>query len=111
MDARIGELNGGKFYAYVNGYGADPVTGTLEQVEVALGLRFAKVARPEVKRTVYNVTMTFEHPSWSTVDGIRYSGIEATTKAAAVKAARKMAEADGHAVGGVGRYWFKAEAA
>lgn len=112
MDARIGELNGGKFYAYVNGYNAAPVTGSLEQVEIALGLRAASApfaVTPAVK--VFNVTMIFEYPSWSTVNGIQYAGIEAATKAAAIRTARRMAENDGHAVGGIGRYWFKAEAA
>lgn len=110
MDSRIGELNGGKFYAYVNGYSAAPVVGTLEQVEVALGLREVSVSVKAAKESViWNVTMTFECPSWSTVNGIQYK-VAAVTKSAAIRSARIMAQNDGHAVGGVGRYWFKADA-
>lgn len=43
LDPRIGYLNSGKFYAYVNGhgYGKEPTFGTLEEIEIALGLRVA----------------------------------------------------------------------
>ena len=111
MDARIGQLNGGKFYVYINGYGAEPLTGTLEQVEIALGLRPIKVIRNIAKTFVFNVTMIFQYPAWNEVEGIPYPGIEASCKSDAIKQVRKMAESDGHAIGGCGRYWFKAELA
>lgn len=44
MDTRIGQLTrDGRpvFYAYVNGYNQEPFEGTLEQVEIELGLRLA----------------------------------------------------------------------
>lgn len=44
MDARIGQLmRDGRpvFYAYVNGYNHEPFEGSLEQVEIELGLRLA----------------------------------------------------------------------
>lgn len=113
MDARIGKLNNGTFYAYVNGYAAEPVMGTLEQVEAALGLRPAtlpvQAVKPSKEPKTFSVRMTFEYPSWSTVDGILYTGIIASSKQEACKRARKMAEDAGHAVGGIGKYWFKAE--
>lgn len=37
-DPRIGMLNGGRFYAYVNGYSSEPVIGSLADVEKALGI-------------------------------------------------------------------------
>lgn len=60
MDPRIGVLNSGVHYAFVNGYDQPEVRGTREQVEVALGLRTAPAARarrlPSLKR--YEVTVT-----------------------------------------------------
>lgn len=109
MDPRIGVLNSGKCYAYVNGYHAEPVMGTLAEVEIALGIRQpepAKAARAEPK--TYNVLMTFECPAWDEVDGIRYDGIIASSKAEANQRARRQAMDDGHAVGNRGRYWFTA---
>jgi hypothetical protein len=60
LDPRIGALNNGKFYAYVNGYQAEPVTGTLPEVEVALGLR---KAAPKV--CTFLVTVTPGVTSWN----------------------------------------------
>ena len=45
LDARIGMLNGGRFYCFPNGYGAPEFVGTLEEVEASLGLR-APPSRP-----------------------------------------------------------------
>lgn len=53
LDARIGTLNSGKFYAYVNGYSAEPVVGSLAQVEAALGLR---KAAPKIRTFIVTVT-------------------------------------------------------
>lgn len=39
LDPRIGVLNSGVYYAFVNGYHAPEVRGTREEVEIALGLR------------------------------------------------------------------------
>ena len=60
LDPRIGTLNSGKFYAYVNGHSAEPVTGSLVEVEVALGLR---KAAPKVR--TFLVTVTPGVVSWN----------------------------------------------
>lgn len=39
MHPSIGQLSNGRFYSYVNSYAKEPFEGTLEEVEVALGLR------------------------------------------------------------------------
>lgn len=109
MDARIGKLiREGKevFYAFVNG---NYTEGALENVEVALGLRAALVARTKAAMMKWNVTMVFQFPAWDEVNGIPYKDIEARSKSEAIKEARRQAEYDGHAIGGRGRYWFKAE--
>lgn len=59
LDSRIGMLqtaNGIVFYAYVNGYDKPETRGTLEQVEVALGLR--KAPKKARKLRSYTVTVT-----------------------------------------------------
>lgn len=110
MDPRIGKLNSGKYYAYVNGYNQEPVEGTLEQVEVALGIRevvsVAKAKKPAMK--VYNVLLTFEYPAWDEKEGILYRDICGSSKKDAIAQVRRMASDDGHAVGGRGKYWLKA---
>ncbi|MBN3744724.1 hypothetical protein G3N96_04650 [Burkholderia sp. Se-20373] len=112
LDPRIGMLNSGKFYAFVNGYDRPETIGTLEEVETALGLRKVtnvrrarKSLRGQAFKT-YNVHMTFEFPAWDEVDGYWYDGIAARNKSEANKKARGKAEADGHTVGK--RVWFKA---
>lgn len=116
MDARIGQLNSGKFYTFANGYDQEPVTGTLEEVEVALGLREiapVEIAAPvaaKIKRATYAVTMTFEFPAWDETKGVFFS-VEANSKKEAIKEARRQAYADGYATTGKGKYWFKAEEA
>jgi hypothetical protein len=66
LDPRIGTLNSGKCYAYVNGYAAEPVVGSLEEVELALGLR-KPVAAAKPARTVrtFVVTVTPGVTSWN----------------------------------------------
>ncbi|KVT01113.1 hypothetical protein [Burkholderia ubonensis] len=112
LDSRIGMLNSGKFYAFVNGYDKPETIGTLEEVETALGLRRATNVR-RARRSprgqpfkTYNVHMTFEFPAWDEVDGYWYDGIAARSKSEANKKARDRADADGHTVGK--RVWFKA---
>lgn len=58
-------------------------------------------------RKNFKVTMTFQFPAWDEVNGIEYL-MTGNTKADAVKSARRQAENDGHAVGGRGKYWFRA---
>ncbi len=77
MDSRIGQLmRGGEIvhYAFVNGYDADPVEGTLEQVEIALGLRRPpKRVRKAVRRVAelkpYQVHIEKKYPAWDEVGG------------------------------------------
>jgi hypothetical protein len=63
MDARIGTIirNGQKrFYAFVNGYDAPETVGSLEEVEVALGLRVvqAKPTAATASRLARSYTVT-----------------------------------------------------
>lgn len=53
MDPRIGVLNSGVHYAFVDGYDKPEFRGTREEVEVRLGLRPAPVAKPKRPRSVY----------------------------------------------------------
>lgn len=91
MNAQIGQLNGGKFYAYIDGYNAEPFIGTLEEVEAALGLH-----KTPIIRKTYIVTIRFQYPAWDEVDGIEYAGILAASKSEAIAKVRKMARHDGH---------------
>lgn len=111
MDARIGELSSGKFYAYLNGYNAEPFVGSLVEVEVAMDLRAEEelaqvVAAAPVK--TYTVRLSFQYPAWDEVDGIEYRDIQADSKSEANAWARRMAEQDGHLCGGKGRATFTA---
>lgn len=109
LDPRIGVLNSGRYYAYVNGHQNEPVMGTLAEVSQALGLILAPAAarRGKGELLTYNVKMTFQHPAWDEVAGIDYEGIVASSKSEANKKARRLAERDGH-VYGRGRIFFKA---
>lgn len=117
MDSRIGILNSGKFYAFANGYDQPEIRGTLEEVEIALGLRDpASVIKAPATATVnhddrYTVTLRFQHPAWDEVNGIVYDDISARTKAEAINIVRTKAFSDGHTGRGKGRYWFTAEIA
>src|SRR5690554_7886824 len=98
MDGRIGQLNNGKFYAYPEGYNAEPFIGTLEEVEVALGLREKQEAPATKPRPVktYTVKVRFQFPAWDETDGLEYPGIVARSKSEANSKARRMAADDGH---------------
>ncbi len=112
MHPSIGQLNGGKFYSYLNGYSDEPFFGTLEEVEVAMGIRPQPTpCSPETavaKRKCFDVTMRFQYPAWDEVDGIMYRLIEADCKSEANAMARRLADQDGHLVGGKGRVTFSA---
>ncbi|WP_153785274.1 hypothetical protein [Pseudomonas sp. EMN2] len=114
MDPRIGMLNNGSFYAFVAGYAAEPVVGSLHLVEDALGLPRspeAQVAMPEAagaEKQLFNVVLRFEYPAWDEVEGIRYPDILADSKAQANAWARALADRDGHLCGGKGRVTFTA---
>lgn len=106
MDPRIGKLirEGVEvFYAHIDGR---YVEGSLNSVEARLGLSRAIPAWAQPK--TFSVHMTFEYPAWDERQGYYYRGIIASTKRDAIKQARRMAEKEGHAVGGRGKYWFKA---
>lgn len=121
MHPSIGELSTGKFYSHIYGYGVEPYIGTLEEVEIAMGLREAAPApaanlsdrdfetlevAPAGK--TYNVTLTFQYPAWDEVQGIEYQDIGASSKSEANAIARKMADRDGHLGSGKGRATFVA---
>lgn len=113
LDPRIGKLNSGKYYAFVDGYDRPEFIGTLEEVEIALGLRQKPVRAKRVRKSLkglpfkkYNVHMTFEFPAWDEKQGYWYDGIAARSKSEANKIARGKAEGDGHTT--MKRVWFKA---
>lgn len=114
MDPRIGTLNNGTFYAYVAGYSAGPVVGSLREVEDALGLprspesKIAPFNPAGLEKKVFDVVLRFEHPAWDEVDGIKYPDIEADTKSQANAWARSLAEQGGHLCRGKGRVTFTA---
>ena len=109
MDARIGQLNSGKCYAYINGYDSEPLFGSQHEVEIALGIRKAELpAYVPTNLNVFTVVLTFEYPARDEVEGIHYCGIEAASKSEAIKIVRKIAEYEGHCQTGKGRYWFGA---
>lgn len=56
----------------------------------------------------YTVLLKFQYPAHDEVGGIPYDDIEATSKSDAIRQARRLADRDGHTVGGRGRYSFKA---
>lgn len=110
IDPRIGKLNSGQFYAFVNGYDNPEFRGTLEEVEAALGLRAHPVKVDRVDAGgFYMVTLRFQFPAWDEVDGIVYTDISARSKSDAIRIARESVRNDGHTGGGKGRYWFIAE--
>lgn len=108
LDPRIGMLNSGKFYAFVNGYDKPETVGSLEQVEAALGLRATPTPKPTEKTLVWDVKLTFQYPAWDETDGIDYSNIVAKNKSDANAIARRKASRDGHLHGGKGRVVFTA---
>ena len=77
----------------------------------------APVAAPKPVKSVkpltyktYTVTIRFQSPAWDEVNGIPYTGIEATSKSAAIKQVRRLAWDDGHTAlaTGKGRITFTA---
>jgi hypothetical protein len=103
LDQRIGKLNNGKFYAFTKGYKAKEVIGSLEEVEIALGLR-AK----QKPLKYWDVTAREQFPSYGD-DGQVYRGIEARSKKEACERARDLWRFDGNSGIGCGLVWFKAE--
>lgn len=113
LDPRIGMLNSGKFYCFPNGNGKPELMGTLEEVEVALGIRSAitvpaVLAHPAKNERLWTVMLTFQYPAWDETEGIQYQDIRATGKAEANAIARRRASNDGHLCGGKGRATFTA---
>ncbi|GEM_PF-4107510 len=84
LDPRIGTLNSGKFYAFAHGYDKPETIGSLEEVEIALGLRTApaKPAKMVAKREYrdYVVTMTQGGEDTETVEFAK-SAAQAISKA------------------------------
>jgi len=120
MHPAIGQLSNGMYYSFIHGHDAEPFTGSLEQVEVAMGLRPASPNRAVAELNAvphaeaapagrtYTVTLTFQYPAWDEVDGISYHEIQADSKSEANSIVRKMAEGDGHLGRGKGRASFEA---
>jgi hypothetical protein len=108
LDPRIGVFNSGLFYAFADGYDKPETVGTLEAVEKALGLRTVTATKATRPVKEWTVVMRFEHPAWDELDGIAYQDIIAVSKADANRKARILAERDGHAIGGRGRFTFTA---
>lgn len=107
LDQRIGQLNNGRYYAFVNGYDKPEFVGALDEVQCALGLRQQQpVAARAHNMTLWDVRLRFQYPAWDEVDGILYTGIEAPNKSAANRIARLNAHKDGHLCGGQGRVTF-----
>ena len=99
MDARIGMLNSGKFYAFVNGYDAPEFVGTLAEVETALGIREAAPARkplaaPAKKIKRYHVAARLVNPSCFNA-GYDFT-IYSASKSEAISRARNEARNSGH---------------
>lgn len=110
LDARIGMLNGGRFYAYVHGYNSEPVVGALAEVENALGLKLAVKRNIRASRDAvvqYDVLMRFQYPAWDEQDGVLFDGIVASSRSEANRIARRRAMEDGHSLGR-GRVYFTA---
>lgn len=113
LDPRIGMLNSGKFYCFPNGNGQPEFMGSLEEVEVALGLcpelpAHVGLAKAASGHRLWSVRLTFQYPAWDEVSGIEYPDIPAGGKAEANAIARRRASDDGHLGGGKGRAMFTA---
>lgn len=115
LDPRIGMLNSGRFYAFADGLDKPETIGTLAEVQGALGLKPSASQAPATapkeaagQPQSWQVTMRFAYPAWDEVDGILLGPFAAKGKADAIRQARRVAERDGHACTGKGRYWFTA---
>jgi len=103
MHPAIGQLINGRYYAFIEGHEQQPFEGTLEEVEVAMGLRAPPEPAPaseEVmpakvipQKKTFNVTMRFQPPAWNEKDGVPFNGIEANSKREANEEARRLASA------------------
>lgn len=105
------------YYAFVNGYGAPAVEGTLEAVEVALGLRQPPAApapvapskaAPELRKYIVHVRK--KYPAWDEKDGFDHE-VSATGKADAIKQARRDMDRDCMFTSSEGPVYFKARLA
>lgn len=99
IDPRIGTLANGQFYAFANGYDQAETRGTLEQVEIALGLRAAavvvKAAAKKVRRYIVKMTHAAYYAGGARMDGAEVE-IDAATSAQAIsEARRRYREAEG----------------
>lgn len=111
LDPRIGQLNNGRFYAYVDGYEKEPFIGTLEDVKEALGILGQYPPAGQSQKGAgkrYTVVVRFQRPAWFEIHGVEIRDIEAPSKSAAIAIARTRARHDGHTGPQKGRYWFTA---
>lgn len=119
MHPSIGQLSNGRFYAYVDGHDNEPYEGTLEEVEVALGLRAPPEpapageeetpVEPTPERKTFNVTMRFQYPALGEEDGVSFNDIEADSKREANEEARRQANSNDLLGWGKGRVTFTAK--
>lgn len=118
MHPAIGQLITGRFYAYINDNDNEPFEGTLEEVEVALGLRAPPEpapadeeitpVEPTPQSKTFNVTMRFQYPAWDETDGVPFPDIEANSKQEANDEARRRATSNDLLGWGKGRVTFTA---
>lgn len=123
MDPRIGILireGTNVYYAFVNGYDAEPVEGTRAEVEVALGIREASEASDSEPAVApedalppgsdeYIVTMRSKYPAWDETPGLLR--VVAHSKSHANSVARAWAHREGLLSPAEGPVYFKAELA
>lgn len=97
-------MDSGRYCAYSQGYDKDPVMGSLQDVQAALGQSVPPSPRTtkslEASKTqgmsTFNVTLTFQHPAWDEREGLLYEGIVAASKTEANRKVRAMAASYGH---------------
>ena len=109
MDPRIGELmREGKtvHYAFLNGYDRAPFTGTLGQVEAALGLCNVTYTRSK-EESLYTVNVCKKFPSWNERGGEDVA-VMATSKSDAIKQVREQMARDCAFTKSDGRVFYKA---
>lgn len=115
LDPRIGILNSGEHYAFVNGYSQPEFRGTREAVEEQLWLRATQAVRPSIAKASSKKTSSleaatrkkhlspkklYEYEVTVTPTVVSYAGhtildaylltVYAATNAAAISAARKQ---------------------
>ena len=97
LDSRIGQLGNGHYYCFHNGYDKPEFVGTLEQVEIALGLRqppkkqVSPQPRASQRLRTYVVTITprFVMYADSATFGEYTVEVDAKSNAEAISVARK----------------------